>query len=208
LVVELKTPSQAGQKLLISGVEVTIAEEVELTLDGENGHQLSVSEYRDYAGEQVRTEAGNRVTLAELWRDPAARRQLRAQLRKKKVDPAILGILMNRGDADEFDLLANVAFGERIRTREERARELEQPDVGFLKKYNEAQRSVVEQLLDKYRVSGVEEIATAEVFKLPPFLEDFGGIPELAKLFGGADSVATLLRDLQAHLYPTEDWAA
>ena len=202
--VELRRPAEGAKKLLIQGIEVTIAEETQLTL-GDGEHSLSVEEYRDYAGEQVRTEAGDSVTLAELWRDPDKRQALREHLRERKVDPAILGILFKRPDADDFDLLTHVAYGARIRTREERARAVEQSDLAWLEGYAPEQRRIVEALIDKYRAAGVEEIATAQVFGLPPFIDEFGGVTGLAQMFGGPDYVRRLMREIQEHLYPLDE---
>ena len=124
LKIELHPVIAAAEKLRISGVVVSISDETTLTLD-ESGTQLTVAQYTDMAGERIRTAAGDLVTLAELWRDPTQRRQFRHGLRNDNVDPAVLALVHGRGDADEFDLLANAAFGEAIRTREERARHLE-----------------------------------------------------------------------------------
>lgn len=199
LVVELRQPSEEAERVVIRGVTVSIAEETELTLS--SGDELSVTEYIDHAGEQIRTAAGTVGTLAELWRDPGKRRQLREDLRSHDVDPAVLVVLLARPDADEFDLLAHAGYRAQIHSREERARAIEQSDGAFLDTFTDEQRDVVQALLDKYRLAGVDEIATAEVFTAPPFATEFGGIRKLLDLFGGPDGLATMLRALQAHLY-------
>ena len=103
------------------------------------------------------------------------------------------------------DLLANAGFGELIRSREERARQLEQLDVDFLAGFEGDQRVVVDGLIDKYRLGGIEDIASATVFQIPPFVDEFGGVASLAKLFGGAAAVTELLRAIQEHLYPIKE---
>ena len=50
--------------------------------------------------------------------------------------------------------------------------------------------------------------ASAQVFGVPPFIDEFGGVAALADLFGGADGVRALLRAIQKHLYPTDGPAA
>lgn len=199
LLIELREPSTGAEKVEISGVTVSIAEETELTLS--SGDELSVSQYIDHAGEQIRTVTGDVGTLTELWRDPEKRRLLRAQLRSGDVDPAILGVLLARPDADEYDLLAHAGYQQPIRTREERARALEHTDDTFLASFSDEQRNIVEALLDKYRAAGVEEIATGEVFTAPPFASEFGGIRRLIQLFGGPSALADTLRAIQSHLY-------
>lgn len=199
LVIELREPSTGGEKVVIHGVTVEIAAETELTL--RSGQELSVTQYIDHAGDQIRTATGTVLTLAELWRDPDKREVLRGQLRSNDVDPEILAILLARPDADEYDLLAHTGYEAPIRTREERARALEQVDSQLLAAYNDEQRKVVEALLDRYRLAGIEEIASAEVFAAPPFVDEFGGIRDLITLFDGAAGLAAMLRALQEHLY-------
>lgn len=206
LIIELRQPQVGAKKIEISGVEVTIAEETVLALGG--GQELTVTQYCDYAGQTVRTQAGDTMMLAELWRDPEEREKLRHALHEEQVDPAILALLLNRPDADEFDLLAHVAFDEEIRSREERARALEEFDLDFIEQFEGKQREVVEALIDKYRLAGVEEIASAQVFGVPPFISEFGGVAALALLFGGADAVRQTLRGIQEHLYPADEEAA
>ena len=202
LLIQLREPSVGGEKVTISGVTVEITSEIELTLG--SGDELSVTQYIDHVGEQVRTATGTVTTLAELWRDPEKRKVLREQLRSNDVDPEILALLLARPDADEYDLLAHAGYEEPIQTREQRARALEHEDGPSLSQYDDAQRKVVEALLDKYRLAGIEEIATAEVFAAPPFANEFGGIRALIALFGGAAGLAGMLRALQSHLYDTK----
>jgi type I restriction enzyme R subunit len=202
LVIELREPTAGAEKVVISGVTVEIAAETELTLG--SGDELSVTQYIDHAGEQIRTATGTVATLTELWRDPSKRKVLREQLRSNDVDPEILALVLKRPDADEYDLLAHTGYEAPINTREERARALENVDGPFLGQYDDDQRRVVEALLDKYRLAGVEEIASAEVFAAPPFADEFGGIGNLIKLFGDPAGLAGMLRALQEHLYDSQ----
>lgn len=190
----------AGQ-LVINGVTVSIASETQLILD--DGSELSVEQYIDHVGEQVRTRAGDMRTLAELWRDPETRDQLRTQLRAGRADAAVLSVLLNRPDADTFDLLAQAAFQARVQSREERARALEQDRNTLNGKYNPQQVAVVQALLDKYRVGGVDEISTSEAFRTSPFIE-MGGMRRLVEVFGTPAEVGEMLRDVQRLLYSSE----
>jgi type I restriction enzyme R subunit len=207
LVVELHEASPTAEVVRISGVEVHVSDETTLVLD-DSGSRLTVEQYCDLAGDRVRTLAGDTVSLGEVWRDPTTRGRLLAQLQENNVDPALLSLVLERPDADEYDLLAHVGFDARIRTREERARELEQFDFDFLSRFTDGQRDVVAALLDKYRLAGVDEVSTGKVFLLEPFLSRHGGLSGVAELFGGPDGVSELLVSIQAHLYPTGASAA
>jgi len=206
LLVGLREPSEGANRVVISGVTVSVAEETELTL--RSGEELTVEQYIDHAGEQVRTATGDSVgTLTELWRDPDKRLKLREQLRSQDVDPEVLGVLLARPDADEYDLLVYAGWSISIHSREERARALEQSDGGFLDEFNDEQREVVGALIDKYRIAGVEEIASGEVFTVAPFASDFGGIRALSALFDGPAGLRAMLRLMQEHLYDSPEAA-
>lgn len=206
LLIGLREPSHGADRVLISGVTVSIAEEIELTLG--SGKQVTVEQYIDHAGEQVRTTTGDSVgTLTELWRDPDKRLKLREQLRARDVDPEVLGVLLARPDADEYDLLAHAGWSLSIHSREERARGLEQSDGAFLDQFDDDQRKVVQALIDKYRLAGVEEIASGEIFTVSPFADDLGGIRTLSAMFDGPAGLRAMLRLLQQHLYDTPEAA-
>jgi type I restriction enzyme R subunit len=198
---------QGGQKVEISGVTVTIAEETFLTL-GQDGRQLTAAEYAQHAGRIVREAVPDGTELFRVWRDPETRRIFREQLRRSDVDPGVLALILKRSDADEGDALAHAAFGSRLASREERARRLEQFDGEFLAGFTGTQRAVVEELIDQYRVAGVEEIASASVFQLEPFARRFGGITALSRMFGGPSSLRETLVAIQHHLYPLGEVAA
>lgn len=198
----LRPTGKGGDVVQISGVLVEIADEAVLTL-GDGGQQLGAAEYLDLAGDRIRELVGDASALRKGWRDSAQRVGLRHELSERRVDPRILSLVLDRPDADEFDLLAHAAFGEPIRTREERARRLEQSESRFLGSLGEEQRAVVGALLDQYRIGGVEAIATGAVFQLAPFVDRFGGVAGLSELLGGPHATGELLRELQRALYPS-----
>ncbi|MEU0236494.1 EcoAI/FtnUII family type I restriction enzme subunit R [Nocardiopsis sp. NPDC006198] len=206
VVIALRQPQEGTGKLTINGTTVNIAEETDLTLG--SGEELTVQQYIDRAGEQIRTVAVNVNTLSQLWRDPTKRAALREQLAAGNADPAVLSVLLERPDADEYDLLAFAGYQTEIRSREERARQFEQVGSDFLSEFTDVQRQVVSLLIDKYRLAGIEEIASAEVFSLSPFVEQFSGARGIIKIFGSVSAVKNLLRDLQEHLYKSNGESA
>lgn len=206
LEIELHEESAGRDRIHISGVEVRVTDETTLMLES-TGTRLTVEQYCDMAGERVRTFAGDTMSLGELWRDPQTRTRFLEQLRTSNVDPVLLALVLARPDADNYDLLAHVAFDDRIQSREERARHLEVMDSAFLSEFDDYQRPVVVDLLDKYRLGGVDEVSTAKVFLLEPFGIRYGGVAGVSLLFGGPSGVARLLASVQAHLYPSESVA-
>jgi type I restriction enzyme R subunit len=195
---ELELVREPIDRIVIHGIEIRIAAETELVLG--DGSQLTVEQYVDRVGERVRTQVGDLGTLEEMWRDPHARARLRVALAAGDVDPALLAILLNRPDADEFDLLANVAFESRVRTRDERARVLMSSDSDWRQHYSEEQLEIISALIDMYRVGGVDEISTSDAFRALP-LDRWGGVRGLIEVFGSSIAVGQMLRELQDSLY-------
>ncbi|MCC4907756.1 DEAD/DEAH box helicase family protein [Microbacterium sp. cx-59] len=202
IVITLREPQPGVERLVISGVTVTIAEETDLTLA--DGAELTVEEYIERAGAKTRELVRTQKDLVEQWRDPEARSALRASLSVVDVQPSILALVSGRSDADELDLLAFSAFGADIKSREDRARALALAH-NVSDDAPHAEGAIVAALIDKYRQAGVEEIASADVFSVEPFTSGFGGVQGVIRALGGPEAVKQVLRDVQRWLYPTDD---
>ncbi|HFR3347883.1 TPA: type I restriction-modification enzyme R subunit C-terminal domain-containing protein, partial [Streptococcus suis] len=70
-------------------------------------------------------------------------------------------------EIDDFDLLLKLAYGQKSLTKTERIRNVKQS--GYLFKYSEEARAVLEVLLDKYMDKGIGELESIETLKLPEF---------------------------------------
>jgi len=110
---------------------------------------------------------------------------------------------MNRQDADAYDLLAHLAFGAPIRSRDERATAFRNREQAFIRRHGENARRVILELLEKYRVAGVEELRP-EVFSVSPFRE-WGGAVKISHWFGGVDKLGEALDEMQERIYPEEE---
>lgn len=202
IVIALREPQPGVEKLVISGVTVNIAAETDLTLT--DGAELTVSEYIERAGSKARELVGSMQSLVEQWRDPDTRSKLRASLSVVDVLPSVLALVTGRPDADELDLLAFSAFGADIRSREERARSLALAH-NVSDEESRPAGNLVAALVDKYRQAGVEEIASADIFSVEPFVTEFGGVQGVIRMLGGPDAVKGMLREVQQWLYPIDN---
>ncbi|NKV31301.1 DEAD/DEAH box helicase family protein [Rhodococcus hoagii] len=196
--VDLHLPRESN-RVRISGIDVSIGSEIEVDLG--DGHDLKPNEYLERAKTVVLELAPSRSELHNRWTDRSARGTLKAHLATRQVTAELLELVLARPDADEYDLLARTAFDCEIPTREQRARAARpalialHPDVG---------PGFVDDLLDKYRIAGIDEVATAEVFAVPPFSTLWGGLHKVVALLGGTSQVGALLSDLSNTLYSTE----
>jgi type I restriction enzyme R subunit len=204
MTIELPIMDEREGLIRISGITVRIADEVQLTL-GPGSAPMSTDEYLAHVREEVLRLVPTADDLAKQWSRPEDREALVKSLKENFVDLEVLEMLLARPDVDGIDLLGQVAFEETMLTREQRSRRIEQFQVAGLGEMTDLQREIVDHLLDKYRVAGVDDISTAAVFRLSPFAEQYGGVRGVIRQFGGPDAVRELLSALQAALYGRAD---
>ena len=196
--VALKPERKGAQKIKVKGLEVSIADEAVFFIEA-TGKQLTLAEYKDYTREHLIKTAPSVGNLREIWVDPKSRIQFLQELREASIHPEVLAEVLGRPEADTFDLLAHIAFGEPIRTRDERATAFKNREQTFINRYSERARRVILELLEKYRVGGVEQLK-AEVFNVSPFRE-WGGAYKISSWFGTGKELGSALKKIQRRLY-------
>jgi type I restriction enzyme R subunit len=126
-----------------------------------------------------------------------------AALEAASVHVDVLAEVLARPEADQFDLLAHIAFGKPIQTRSERAEAFLNREQDFVGAHAAAARDVILALLDKYRVGGVNAISDPAIFRLSPFRE-MGQAPGVITRFGGENPLRRTLEEIQEKLYGEE----
>jgi type I restriction enzyme R subunit len=170
LTVELKPEGEPAGKIKVEGLEVTIADEATFLVEA-TGQQLSLEGYLDYTRHKVAGYAPDWARLQAVWVDPDQRRAFLDELHRASVHVEVLAEVLGQPEADQFDLLAHIAFDRPVRSRSERAAAFINREGRFIDRHNPAAREVILALLDKYRVGGVEEMTDPRVFRLSPFRE-------------------------------------
>ena len=99
---------------------------------------------------------------------------------------------------DAFDLICHVAFDQPALTRRERADQVKKRN--YFAKYGEQARQVLENLLEKYADTGIENIEDIKILTLDPF-KDMGTASELVSAFGGKPAYMAALHELEQNLY-------
>ncbi len=198
---ELAFADPRGERTItVKNLQVTIAEEAVFLVAGLD-EPLTLEQYVDYSREKVLALLPGWEQLQRAWQDEAARRQVREALERASVHPEVLAEVLAVPEADPLDVLAYVAFQRQpIPTRAERVRHFVEREAGWLATLSADARAVVEALLDKYRLSGVDEITNPRVFRLPPF-KAMGELRGVTQRFGGAEPLRQTLQDIQRRLY-------
>ncbi len=203
--VPLKPARKHKPKIRVQGLEVTIADEAIFIVES-TGKQLTLSEYRDYVRGTVLRAAPTMKSLRDIWVNPRRRRDFLEDLKRADVHPEVLAEVMERPDADAFDLLCHLAFGAPLRSRDERATAFRNREQAFIRRHGERARQTILELLEKYRVAGIEELRP-DVFSVSPFRE-WGGAYRIQEWFGGVEALGKVLVEMQERIYPEAEVVA
>ena len=199
--VGLKPAKKKGGRIRVEGLEVSIADEAIFLIES-TGEQLTLEQYRDYTKHRILRSADSRTALRDIWVDSTRRRAFLEELRRSSIHPEVLAEVLGQPEADAFDLLCHIAFGSPIRTRSERAAGFRNREQAFIAAHKEDARKVILELLDKYRIGGIEQLEP-EIFGVSPFRE-WGGAARISGWFGGAELLGQSLKEMQKRIYAEE----
>jgi type I restriction enzyme R subunit len=202
VVIELKPVSVPVEKIKVSSLTVTIAEEATFLVES-TGTQMTLSEYLNYTRDKVTHQAPNWTTLLDVWMNPVTREAFLQALEAESIYVEVLGEIMAKADVDQFDLLAHIAFDKPLITRDERADAFLNHEQRFMKDFDPRVREIILALLNKYRFAGIQEMTNPAVFRLSPFRE-MGQAPGVIKRFGSVTALRDTLQEVQKRLYDVE----
>ena len=97
-------------------------------------------------------------------------------------------------------LLAHLASDAPLLSRDKRAKAFLNRNQDFLGRFKGKAREIIELLVDKYRVWGIEEIAKPEIFRVRP-LSEYGTFTAIAEPFQGQGNLRKAVDELQVRLY-------
>ncbi|MDX1870687.1 DEAD/DEAH box helicase family protein [Mycolicibacterium sp. 120266] len=199
LEVALRKPSQADHRLRITGVEVAIADELELDLG--NGNVIQSDEYLKRAKTAILERVTSLESLRAAWIDKSKRAELGEYLGMRQVTPELLALVLGRADVDGFDLIARAAFDFEPVSLSARATAAE---LLLNAAFPDLPEGFITAVLDKFRLGGVGEIASSELFGLNPFVTQWGGVLGVTSLLGGPQQVAEFLKSVPRVLFESE----
>ncbi len=201
LQVELLPQGEPVGRIRVQGLEVRIAEEAIFVIEG-TSEQLTLAQYLDYTRVKVQ-QVSQAVTIEDLralWVNAARRKPFLQALQQASVYVDVLAEVLDKTEADQYDLLCHLAFGAPLRTRSERATAFLNRESRFLSAYQPPAREVLLALLEKYRAVGIEEIGDPRVFRLSPFLE-MGQAPGIVQRFGSVPAFQQSMNEMQQRIY-------
>ena len=188
------------QLIKVENIEVYIAEEGRVEVDV-LGNRLGAAEYIEYCKKGLIQRIASLEDLKRIWRNRTLRRRFKDELRARGIDLDIMSKILKMPDVDEFDIIAHILFDVPIVSRDERARALLTMKREFFERYGPQAREVLLELVDRYRMAGIDEVTDPKVFRTPPF-DKMGYLQGVIKIFGGIEQLKEAIRLIEEGLYP------
>lgn len=185
------------RQIRVKGVKVSIVYEAYEERDAE-GNLVSPQDYLKKVRDELGNIVANLLQLRARWTNPKERKKLLAELENQQIALDVLTEILQRPDADAYDLLAHLAFDEPMVSREERAVAFFNLHQDFLTTYNEEGRAILQTLIEKYTIGGVDEILDPDVYRLRPIQKEVG---QVARVFGGMPQLKYARNELLRRLY-------
>ena len=192
-------PPEDARKFYVDDVPVYLTADAVYMTDPETD-QLHLTEYRDYAASVVRRLFPTPTGLRHRWRDATSRAVIASELRSRGIDLDELAERAGLPDSDAFDVLVHVAWNEPVLTRYDRARRLRRDHAEFFQKFQPEAREVLNLLVERYAVYGVDDLADLRVLELEP-VSELGTVVEIAERFGTAQRLREAVAEMQQRLY-------
>jgi type I restriction enzyme R subunit len=184
------------RKFEVNGVKVKkLAERVQYyDTDG----KLVTESFKDYTRKTLAAQFSSLDDFVRKWKDTERKQTIIDEM-------AGAGILWEAleqevgKDLDPFDMICHVAFDQPPLTRKERADNVKKRN--YFAKYSAQAQEVLNNLLEKYADSGVQEIENLHVLKVKPFSE-IGSLSEIVKKgFGGKAEYNLAITELEQAIY-------
>ena len=197
LFIELPKQGKPPRPIKVTGLNVVFDEETVFEVEV-TGQRLTLKQYIDYTKEKVTEKFSDAEKLRVEWADREKRKQVVVDFEKQGINTQILATATKQPEADELDLLSNIAFDKEIHTRQERAMAVINLQQMFLNSFSDEQRKVIQQLLFYYRLNGADEFVNPKVFEL---IYPVGGAVKASEKFGSTQNLITALSELQKRVY-------
>ena len=197
--VELKPESESSGKIEARGLQVTIADEATFIVEGMN-EPMTLERYLDYSRSKIIGFVPEWRKLQAIWQDAEQRRTLQEQLARVSIHAEVLAEVLKAQEADQFDLLAHLAYGIPLRSRAERAAAFRTREQPWINTQNALAREVILALLEKYELGGLNQISDPAIFRVSPFRE-MGEVRGVIARFGDARHLRETLDEIQRRLY-------
>lgn len=152
---------------------------------GERGGVLTpvaYAEYKQQLADQLRREAADLAEFRQIWIAPTEREDLMRALVDSAHSPKVVQMVDALQDCDLFDVLANLGYGSKARTRIDRHLAFRFKNEEWLDQAMPATaRAVILGITAQFERNGTEALESREIWRVPA-IERAGGMRELMAL--------------------------
>lgn len=179
----------------VSGQPVTIIGDT-IRIMGADGKLITES-LTDYTRKNILGEYATLDDFLQKWSQAKQKYYILDEMAEKGIPIYELSEKFGE-DVDMFDVVTNIAYGQKPLGRKTRAEKVRTSQ--FLNKYQGKAREVLEALIDKYESTNLRSIEEKEILKVQP-LSNYGTPVEIANAFGGIGEYEMALNELESALY-------
>lgn len=192
-------------KYYVSNVPVVITNDQIQVID--SAGKLVTEKLTDYTRKNILGEYATLNEFLETWKTSEKKKTILDSLYEKGVflDEIRRIEHISKFEVDDFDLLLQLAYGQKPLTKKERIDNVKKR--GYLYKYKDEAREVLEMLLDKYMDSGIEDVEDTAVLKLPDFYKFGGTVKIINEIFGNKENYISVVQELSNEIYSNSYYA-
>lgn len=192
-------PPNAPKFVVDDGDEVYVAAEGVYLTDARS-NRLELVEYRDYTAGIVRRLFPTPTRLRDRWQTAPTRKVLAKELARRGIDLEELADRTGLSDSDPFDILVHLAWNEPVLTRYDRVRKVRREHAEFFDRFQSKACEVLDRLLERYAVHGVDDLSDFAVLRLEP-ISELGTVKQIIDEFGTGERLRNAVQELQRLLY-------
>ena len=195
IVVE-KPPKEKRKKIILPNEKVSELYRQEKLID-EHGN-LYTESFNQFVKNKITNEFQTVDLFKEYWNNQEIKEEILKQLEEKDIYINILSEEVG-DEYDPFDLLIYTAYGEKLLTRSQRARNVKRDP--YFQQYSQKIQDIIQIILDKYVESGISAIENPETLKVPEF-KKYGTMTEIiTTIFDGPLMYKKIMNALKERIY-------
>ena len=184
------------KKYYVNDVEVKVINERVQYYDKDG--KLITESIKDYSKKNILNEFATLDHFLNRWNSEEKKAAIIEELKEQGVLLDALREDIGNPDIDDFDLICHIAFDKKPLTKAERANNVKKR--GYLYKYSDMAKNVLEKLLDRYMNEGIVNLEDTKVLELDDFKE-FGSPLKIVKLFGNKKKYLEAVMELEKEIY-------
>lgn len=184
-----------SKKIYIKDVPVTILNETVKYYDADG--KLITESIVEYSGKNLKRLYEKYDDFEQEWYRADSKTDFLEHLYGEGV---MIDSLYEKANAniDIFDILSNMAYGKEVVSKDDRIEKVKNSEL--LKKYDNSQKEIINELLNVYLNKSVLELENIKLLEINNF-KKFGGIVPIIKSLGGKDKYFNLILTIKKLLY-------